>query len=471
MDVGTTAVKVAALDDTGRALGEARRPTPVAHDDYGPVHRHGSLRRAVEAAILDCVTSVRGGRMAGLAVASTGEEGFPLDQQGRVLYPSIVWHDRRAEEFCARWIGQHDPVAAYNRTGLTADPIRTQFKLAWLGREVPSLRPAITRWISLSEYLGLVWTGECAFTPSQASRTFLWDLRRGEWCRDWIDALEFPHLTFPKVRASGEVLGQVRSGELRSIPKAENTVVVLAGHDHPTAAAMAGMRGGDDLLDSMGTAESMMVSLKRVRATQEALANGLEYGQAVVDGPYYATTVAHYGADVGRWRRTLRPSPARLDLLARQVPPGAAGVRYYPAHWTGQRKGRLFGLTSNFDVGVLYRAVLEGWAFQTKRAVASLEQAAGAPIRRLRAVGGGTKGRLALEIRASVLGRPIEIVSMDEAGALGAAAVAFKTLTGQQGKFESVGTVDPVPEWQAAYAEWETPGPTSHGEGLTVTPR
>ncbi|MBE3070364.1 MAG: hypothetical protein IMZ66_09020, partial [Planctomycetes bacterium] len=116
---------------------------------------------------------------------------------------------------------------------------------------------------------------------------------------------------------------------------------------------------------------------------------------------------------------------------ADEEPPGAGGVTLMPA-FTGTgpsaryaAKGGLLGLTLNTTRAQVYRAAVEGLAFQLRDALAVFRKGAGIEAKALRVVGGGAKNRLWNRIRADVTGLPVVVPAETEATALGAALFAF----------------------------------------------
>jgi len=116
---------------------------------------------------------------------------------------------------------------------------------------------------------------------------------------------------------------------------------------------------------------------------------------------------------------------------AASVEPGAGGVTVMPA-FTGTgpsrrygTKGAMLGLTLNTTRGQIYRAAVEGLAFQLKDALAVFKTGAGIDAKALRVVGGGARNALWNQIRADVTGLPVVVPAEVEATALGAAMVAL----------------------------------------------
>src|SRR4029453_17885712 len=98
IDVGTQSIRTSAFDARGRKIAQTSRPTPLRVLDGGRGEYDPDILFTTVLACLSETARVLAGRpVAGLAVASLGESCVLLDEQGRSLAPSIVWHDRRPE--------------------------------------------------------------------------------------------------------------------------------------------------------------------------------------------------------------------------------------------------------------------------------------------------------------------------------------------------------------------------------------
>jgi xylulokinase len=120
---------------------------------------------------------------------------------------------------------------------------------------------------------------------------------------------------------------------------------------------------------------------------------------------------------------------ARLAGAAETIEPGSRGLLLLP-YFSGERtpindplaRGVLAGLTLSHSRAHVYRAVLEGTAYGIRHNIEEME-AEGAAVRRLVAVGGGTKNRLWLQIVSDVLGRE-QIVQHTTGASYGDAVLA-----------------------------------------------
>jgi sugar (pentulose or hexulose) kinase len=138
---------------------------------------------------------------------------------------------------------------------------------------------------------------------------------------------------------------------------------------------------------------------------------------------------------VERWLRRGGGAEARsfdavleeLEADARSIGPGADGLVLVPywngvmdPYWDDGASGIVIGWTGSHGPAHLYRAILEGIAFEQRLRVAGLERSA-SPVHELVVLGGGSKSDLWCQILADVLDRPVVRASSTEATALGVA--------------------------------------------------
>jgi len=124
-DVGTTNIKVVALDRSGRAVESASSPTPTRYPSPGRADHDPGWLWTSFAATLHRVTEKLDdpGRVASIAVASVGEAAVGLDSRGDPTGDIIAWFDGRARpqaERLGRVVGQDHLFAL---TGLSLQPI------------------------------------------------------------------------------------------------------------------------------------------------------------------------------------------------------------------------------------------------------------------------------------------------------------------------------------------------------------
>lgn len=455
IDIGTTHVKVAVLTPDGRRQ-VVRADTPLGADSGGPVHESRAILSLVADLARAAMAGMPGDRVRGICAASVGEEGVALGSDGQPLYPALAWYARRASATGDRFRREHAAEATYAVCGLPPDPIHTLFHWAWLNDHVPDVLVRMRTWLSLSEYVANALSGTAAMSPSQASRTHLWSPYGAGWQGDWAAAVGADAAVLPPVVASGTVLGAVRPAALPDVPLAADAAVVMGGHDHPMGAWAAGVRTPGQALDSLGTAESLLlVAAPGARPSAAGLTRALQHGAVVARGASNGRQVIgalHSGAGMAAAARLLARPMADLAREAAAVVPGSDGLRYTPPAWGEDPRGAFTAVPLEVTAGQWFRAVLEGWARAAVRTLAAVADEGRSGVERVVAIGGGSQMALAMTIRASMLPCPLERVVEPELVALGAAALAMAGVdpSAPAPALARV-PVAPMPAWARAY--------------------
>ncbi|MDI7246948.1 MAG: FGGY family carbohydrate kinase [Bacillota bacterium] len=425
--------------------------------------------------------------IAGVAVASVGESGVALDREGRPLYPIIAWFDPRTApqaEWWAREIGQERTRAI---TGLSVKSIYSALKILWLFENVDGLRDAIDAWLPVSSFVAFRLTGggcgsggDCggsrsgsdsgsdggssnggtsgggcgsgrrsgsgiagggsrpadyAVDFSQASRTLLFDQTRLDWSRELAAAAGIPARILPRAVPSGTLVGHITREAAQATGIAVGVPVFAGGHDHVCGALAVGATRPGVVLDSCGTAESILASCRDASVLKAVCKNGFSFGHHVVPDMHYAMggLLASGGAVEWFIREfcTENRSYEHVVDLARRSSPGAGGVVFVPrllGSGPPTRDERATGAFARLRPSAtradFARAVFEGLSFELKTAIKAMEAAVGQPVSSVIATGGGARNDLWLAIKASVLDLPVEVPQVTEASALGAALLA-----------------------------------------------
>jgi xylulokinase len=148
-------------------------------------------------------------------------------------------------------------------------------------------------------------------------------------------------------------------------------------------------------------------------------------GQYYVFGGQYTS-----GASVEWLREAL--GGVDYDTLiaeAEEVPPGSLGAFFLPhlrlanpPYDDPAARGAFVGLSTDVKRGALFRAVLEGLAYDSRNSLEPLLAHSGIDdLRTIYAIGGGTQNRLLMRIKATVSNQAITVVGVEEATSLGAA--------------------------------------------------
>src|SRR3954471_141841 len=175
-DLGTSGLKLVALDESGAVVAEAEagyevdRPAPERAETDVRVWR-GALDQALAAIAPD----LAGSRVRGLGLGGQMHGAVLVDAEGAPLRPALLWQDRRAEAELARWraLPPADRAALANPLA----PGMTGPMLAWLARHEPrTVAEAAAVLLPKDALRAALVPGVLVTDRSDASATLLWDV-------------------------------------------------------------------------------------------------------------------------------------------------------------------------------------------------------------------------------------------------------------------------------------------------------
>ena len=440
LDQGTTSTRAIAFRAPSLApVATARRDLPQCFPRSGWVEHDPEALFAHSVEVLREVLASAGagpGDVASIGITNQRETTLLWDRAtGRAIHPAIVWQDRRTAASCAaiREAGHEALVTA--RTGLLVDPYFCATKIAWLLDHVDGARAAagagrlafgtVDTWLLWRLTDGRVH----ATDATNASRTMLYDIARGEWDAELLDLFGIPRSLLPEVRDSAGLFGVTSEALLgAALP-----VMGIAGDQQ---AAMVGQACftpgmvkstyGTGCFLLLHTGDAPVASRSRMLTTVACQLDGKR--TYALEGAIFVA-----GAAV-QWLRDglgVISEAAEAGPLAARADPGQA-VYLVPAftglgapHWDAEARGAMFGLTRGTGPAEFARAALESVAYQTRDLVEAMrgDWAAHAETV-LRVDGGMVASDWAMQFLADMLGAPVDRPVVLETTALGAAYLA-----------------------------------------------
>ena len=428
IDQGTTGTTCLVFDREGRIAGRAYsefeqhfpRPGWVEHDANEiwevtlRVAREALKHAGTEGSALDAI-----------GITNQRETVVAWDPAtGEPVHRALVWQDRRTAARCdeLREAGHEDLVR--RRTGLVLDPYFSGTKIEWLLEHADGARDAVFG--TIDSWLVFKLTGRHATEVSNASRTLLFDIGKGEWDAELCDLLGVDPARLPEVLPSAGEFG--RTSELGG----DVPVTGIAG-DQQAALFGQACHAPGDAKNTYGTGSFVLLnSGPALPEPREGLLTTIAW--EVEGETTYALEAAIFvtGAAV-QWLRDglgVISEAAETEALAGSLDSND-GVYFVPAltglgspHWDPYARGTIVGLTRGSGRAHLARAALEAIAYQTVDAVRAQEAASGEALTELRADGGAAENGWLMQFQADILGVPVVVPEIAETTALGAAYLA-----------------------------------------------
>lgn len=392
LDIGTTGVKAVAFSAEREQLALATTPTPTHQRDTGGAEYDGNELWAAACQVLRHVTGelqAAGHTPRAIATASMGEAGVLIDEHGEPLAPIIAWFDTRTVPQ-AEWWATHVGVERTQAiTGLTPRPVFGAAKMLWTKEHLPGAWAAGTTWLNMADWAAFKLSGQAATDFSLASRTMLFDVANRGWSDELLHASGLHEAPLAALVQSGETVGHVHKQAAAETGLPAGAVVGAGGQDHVCAALALDVTRPAMLLDSIGTAEAFFLVTNGFDATGRVAATGISQGAHVEPGRTYAMTGLAQGG-------------GRIDQART-----ASGLNWPDFLQTAQA-----------------RQVIDDVAQDGQERIELLLKATQTTTVEHVATGGGSRNSQLIDAKRAIGERPIEVASVTEATALGAALLA-----------------------------------------------
>lgn len=428
VDVGTSSTKGVLVAEDGRIVASATRAHDVDRPHTGWVEMDAriwwdeftDIARELIGAHADAEISAVG-------VSGMGPCVLLADVDDEPVRPAILYGvDTRSGAQIARMNAELGTDEVTRVGGSTLTSQAGGAKIAWIADEEPDAWARAERFFMPASWLARHLTGAYVLDHQSASQTSpLYDIENETWYDQWwqryAGSIEQPRLTW-----AGEIAGRVtaEAAEVTGIPA--GTPVITGTIDAWTEAVSVGAHEVGDLMLMYGT------TMFLVATGEETLRTPSMWTTA---GAFPGTRNLAGGLSTSgaltAWLKDLTGSDYP-DLLAdaESSGPGANGLLVLP-YFAGERtpiqdpdaRGVIAGLTLEHTRGDLYRAALEATALGVRHNVETM-RAAGADIRRIVAVGGGTQGQLWLQVVSDVTGLVQEVPATTIGASYGAAFLA-----------------------------------------------
>jgi xylulokinase len=427
IDLGTSGVKVIAVDARGSSVAEASASYPLLTPHPGWTEQHPADWLEGVRTALKALASQISGRFSAVAIGVAGQMhgAVFLDADLNVIRPAPLWNDQRTADACLE-IERAVPRADLIRR--TGNPAVTGFqlpKLVWLRTAEPENYARVRHVLLPKDYLNLALTGAIAADPSDASGVGALNLASLEWDADILNALKLDAGLFAQVQPSHTPVGKLSNTWATETGLPEGLPVVAGAGDNAGAQIGLGVSSARPGVGSvsLGTSGVIVVPLQNPTAEPE----GRVHLFCHADGGYFFLGCTLSAAGSLQWFRDhLTPQVSFEDLMfeAQRVPSGSEGLVWMP-YLAGERspyldpnlRGAWLGLSLAHTRAHMVRAILEGVTFSLRDTLERMNPIV--PAQKLLAIGGGARSNLWLGMVGNALGVPLEKPALEEGPARG----------------------------------------------------
>jgi len=453
LDLGSTVCKSSIFDVSGDIVCISREEfsSALSHPrrdwvEFDPnIFWHivsRNLRNSIKAAHLSPK------EIAGMSVSASGELFVPVSSNGNPVCKAIHWSDKRDAGYrkSLQIIKRFGTLRTYKITGYPFSAMPSLPKVLWLRQNRPNLFRKIGRLLLLEDFVNLRLTGNSVTDYSLAMTSQMFDITKKDWSDEILDEMKISREILPDVYPSGKPVGEVLSEASKDTGLARGTIVATGGLDQCCGALGIGVTSEGEAFNTTGTCEIVAAASDKPVLHERGLRSGIFCCPHVVENKYLLLGVLPSSGSTLKWfketfgevesREAERNGSDPYSLIVEKAAdsqPGSGGIFMLP-HFDGsgsgiapafnsESKGVFFGLTLSSRKSDIIRALLEGITFEARLYFEALEEL-GLKVRKVKAMGGGAKSKLWLQMKADIFGKKVVLPDVIEGSSLGAALLA-----------------------------------------------
>lgn len=432
IDLGTSSVKVLAMDNKGSIIGHASADYPLLTPREGwaeqnPEDWWEGTKQAMH--LLLEQTNIDPVMIKGIGFSGQMHGLVALDEDNNVLYPAILWCDQRTHNECDQITAHFGKEGLLKTVGNQALTGFTAPKILWLKNNHPDIFKKIAHILLPKDYMAFRMTGKYCTDFSDASGMLLLDVKNKRWSSEMLDFLGIDERVLPTLHESFEPVGKLKFRALEQLGLKGDITLVAGAGDQAAGAIGTGTVDEGIICVSMGTSGVVFAAHNEYVADSDMRLHAFCHA----NGKFHSMGVMLSCASCIKWWHDKVNDKYSIDELideTKSIPAGSEKVIFLP-YLMGERtpypdpfaRGTFVGITPDTSRQSMSKAILEGVSFGLKDAFEIIKNM-GIPVNEVRVIGGGARNSEAIKILSDILNFPVKTINTSQGGALGGAILA-----------------------------------------------
>lgn len=448
LDVGTSGCKMLVYDLDGKVLFSASgQYQELGENGYRELNPAVVMRTVKE--VLREAGKNSPEQIEAMAVASLGESVICLDQDGKILANSMLTGDCRGMKETEEMIETIGAQRIFEITGLPPNELYGLPKYMWLNRHTDAVKNAAAIFY-YEDFVGYMLTGKRKVSYSSAARSMAFDIQKKEWSEELLALAGMRREQMSDPVEPCTVIGTILPQAAKELNLNPNMKLVVGGHDQSCAALGSGLNGMKTGECGLGTCGFMFAMLPEAKMTPFMLRNDFPCTPYILPETYLSSIEVTTCGALKNWTRDTVLKGFKMECEAQGkdfyecidsvVENILTDVLVLPQFGSSGNPnlsmdawGTITGLTIHTQAAEIYRAVLEGMAFQAYLSYERMREL-GTRMESIVMTGGGAASELTLQIWADIFDMPVLSLENNESGTVGCMLMAAVGV----GRFSSV---------------------------------
>ena len=429
IDLGTSAVKLLMMDESGKIEKIVSREYPISfpHPGWSEQNPEDWYEQTMEG-LKELTADVDKSQVAGISFGGQMHGLVILDDQDQVIRPAILWNDGRTAkqtDYLNTVIGK-EKLSEYTANiafaGFTAP------KILWVKENEPENFAKIAKIMLPKDYIAYKLTGVHCTDQSDASGMLLLDVKNRKWSEEMMEICDVKREQLPDLYESYECVGTVKKEVADELGLGENVKVAAGAGDNAAAAVGTGTVGDGMCNVSLGTSGTIFISSNEFGVDKFNALHSFAHS----DGHYHLMGCTLAAASCNKWWMDEIIGTKDYAGEQKQIEKLGDNHVFFLPYLMGERsphndpaaRGTFIGMTMDTTRADMTQAVLEGVAFSIRDCY-EVAKALGIKLERTKIVGGGAKSPLWKKIFANVLNLKVDVPACEEGPSMGGAMLAM----------------------------------------------
>lgn len=437
LDVGSSGMKSTLFDEHANVIDHAYREYDLICEQEGWYELNPNLILESALSVLkESTRRCKRSELKAICVTSFGESFVCLDAQNKVLNNTMMYMDIRGVDECEEYRASRDEKELFFITGQGADKMFALFKLRWLSKFKSHIIEKTKKICFITDFITHMLGAEHICEYSLAARSALFDIKEKKWNEELVNYAGIRTEMLPNTVPSGTVTGTMSSEIAECLGLSKDVQLIVGGHDQIFAAIGSGANQSGDVANGLGTVDCMISVINGLSDMEKLMEYNFQVVPFVGEDCYVTYAFNMSGGCTVKWfRDTMAKDIANLpdayDRLDESMPNGVSNMFFVPflagggtPNMDSQTPALLAGMRLGTSRGDIFKAFLEGEAFEMRRVVDCMQDA-GVDIKRIITVGGGAKSKKWMQIRADIFNKKVLVPQNREAGTIGSAILCY----------------------------------------------
>ncbi|MFN2235451.1 MAG: FGGY-family carbohydrate kinase [Anaerolineales bacterium] len=439
IDCSTTSCKAIVWNQHGKKVAEGRvkiktfSPKPLWYEQSADSWWYATVK-----ALQQVQQQINPNQILALCISAQRETFVPVDKSNKPIRNAILWMDERAEKQLHYLEHVFGREKFHKLTGKHLSGNLSIAKIIWLQKNEPEVFSKTSKFLDVHGYLVYQFTDQLCTSWGCADPMGLFDMTQNNWAKDLLNCVDLKLCQFPDAVQPGYVIGNITPKASKECGLPIGLPIVSGIGDGQAAGLGSKIISNDIACISLGTSivagyfASDYQSSKNFRTMYGGIENTFFFETVILGGTFTISWFLEKVLHAEKKNiRNYQFDEEYLEKEARKAPIGSQGLLLFPywnsvmnPFWDPKASGMMIGLRGIHGVGHIYRAMLEGIAFEQKLQSSYVEDELGRNVGSYVVGGGGAKSNLWCQIIADIIGRPVYRTIEQEVSSLGVGILA-----------------------------------------------